>query len=96
MGQLVDRYARIYNDALTVVECIGGYGDSVVLTLMDLGYPNLYYDNPQMKNYTNQNLLKVQNAFEQQKQLPGFRTSALRFTVLSSVWYKTRFLTLSF
>lgn len=84
VGQLVDRYARIYNDALTVVECIGGYGDSVVLTLMDLGYPNLYYDNPQMKNYTNQNLLKVQNAFEQQKQLPGFRTSALRLQMIAN------------
>ena len=84
VGQLVDRYAMIYNDALTVVECIGGYGDSVVLTLMDLGYPNLYYDNPQMKNYTNQNLLKVQNAFEQQKQLPGFRTSALRLQMIAN------------
>lgn len=84
VGQLVDRYARIYNDALTVVECIGGYGDSVVLTLMDLGYPNLYYDNPQMKNYTNQNLLKVQNVFEQQKQLPGFRTSALRLQMIAN------------
>ena len=67
-----------------LVECIGGYGDSVVLTLMDLGYPNLYYDNPQMKNYTNQNLLKVQNAFEQQKQLPGFRTSALRLQMIAN------------
>lgn len=84
VGQLVDRYARIYNNALTVVECIGGYGDSVVLTLMDLGYPNLYYDNPQMKNYTNQNLVKVQNVFDQQKQLPGFRTSALRLQMIAN------------
>ena len=83
-GQLVDRYGRIYNDALTVIECIGGYGDSVVLTLMDLGYPNLYYDNPQMKNYTNQNLVKVQNVFDQQKQLPGFRTSALRLQMIAN------------
>lgn len=83
-GQLVDRYARIYNEALTVIECIGGYGDSVVLKLMDLGYPNLYYDNPQMKNYTNQNLLKVQNVYDQQKQLPGFRTSALRLQMIAN------------
>lgn len=84
VGQLVDRYARIYNDALTVVECIGGYGDSVVLTLMDLGYPNLYYDNPQMKNYTNQNLITAQSASDQQKQLPGFRTSALRLQMIAN------------
>lgn len=84
VGQLVDRYARIYNDALTVVECIGGYGDSVVLTLMDLGYPNLYYDNPDIKNYTNQNLIKVNTKHEQQKQLPGFRTSALRLQMIAN------------
>lgn len=84
VGQLVDRYARIYNDALVVIECIGGYGDSVVLTLMDLGYPNLYYDNPQMKNYTNQNMMKVQTSIDQQKQLPGFRTSALRLQMIAN------------
>lgn len=84
VGQLVDRYARIYNDALVVVEAIGGYGDSVVLALMDLGYPNLYYDNPQMKNYTNQNMMKAQTAIDQQKQLPGFRTSALRLQMIAN------------
>lgn len=84
VGQLVDRYARIYNDALVVIECIGGYGDSVVLTLMDLGYPNLYYDNPQMKNYTNQNMMKASTTIDQQKQLPGFRTSALRLQMIAN------------
>lgn len=77
VGQLVNRYGTIYNNALAVVECIGGYGDAVVLALMELNYPNLYYDNPKLKNYISQN----SKAFfykNQQEQLPGFRTSALR------------------
>ena len=84
-GQLIDRYARIYNNALVVTECIGGYGDAIVLALLDLKYPNLYYDNPQIKNYTNQNKMqKGINAYEQQNQLPGFRTSSLRLQMISN------------
>lgn len=83
VGQLVERYARIYNNAFTVVECIGGYGDSVVLTLMELGYQNLYYDSPQIKNYTIQNE-KQQTHKEIQKQLPGFRTSSLRLQMIAN------------
>ncbi|MDE5888895.1 MAG: hypothetical protein K2H20_02625, partial [Bacilli bacterium] len=56
IGQLADRYGRIYNNALVVVECIGGYGDSVILTLQQLNYPNLYYDDTNLKNYTNDNI----------------------------------------
>jgi hypothetical protein len=40
IGALADRYGRVYNNALAVVECIGGYGDSVVLKLKNLGYRN--------------------------------------------------------
>lgn len=83
VGQLVDRYGRIYNNALSVVECIGGYGDSVVLTLMDLGYPNLYYDNPKLKNYTS----PTSNMFsfrQDEYHLPGFRTSALRQQMIAN------------
>ena len=84
-GQLIDRYARIYNNALVVTECIGGYGDAIVLALLDLKYPNLYYDNPQIKNYTNQNKMqKGISAYEQQNQLPGFRTSSLRLQMISN------------
>ena len=83
VGQLVDRYGRIYNNALAVVECIGGYGDPVILTLMDLNYPNLYYDNPKLKNYTSQTT-KYLSYKEQQEQLPGFRTSALRLQMIAN------------
>lgn len=84
-GQLINRYGRIYNDALVVTECIGGYGDAIILSLLDLKYPNLYYDNPQIKNYTNQNKMqKGLSYYEQQNQLPGFRTSSLRLQMISN------------
>ena len=59
-GQLLDRYGRIYNDALVVIEAIGGYGDAIALTVMELGYPNLYYDDPSLKNYTNDKMIDLE------------------------------------
>lgn len=83
-GQIVDRYGRIYNDALVVVDGCGGYGDAICLTLLDLGYPNLYYDDPSLKNYTNENLMKKGANKEKEKQLPGFRTNSLRLQMISN------------
>lgn len=84
VGALVDRYARIYNNALAVVECIGGYGDSVVLTLKKLGYPNLYYDETTvLKTYTNDYAKKLFNKKDDEK-LPGFRSNALRIQMISN------------
>lgn len=84
-GQILDRYGRIYNDALIVVDSCGGYGDAVCLTLLDLGYPNLYYDDPSLKNYTNENLTTTKTmGKESEKQLPGFRTSSLRLRMISN------------
>lgn len=84
VGALVDRYGRIYNNALAVVECIGGYGDTVVLTLKNLGYPNLYYDEtPSLKTYTNDYAKKIFNKKDEEK-LPGFRSNALRIQMISN------------
>lgn len=85
VGQLIDRYGRVYNNALVVVEAIGGYGDSVALSLLELGYPNLYYDDPTLKNYTNENMAKFTNhKFDQKNRLPGFRSNALRLQMISN------------
>lgn len=85
IGQIVDRYGRIYNNAFVVTENIGGYGDSVSLTLLELNYPNLYYDDPSLKNYTNQNLVSTKSSYDiQQNQLPGFRSNALRLQMISN------------
>ena len=85
VGALVDKYGRIYNNAYVVVECIGGYGDSVVLTLLKLGYPNLYYDQTQvLNNYTADYLKQKMNRSNNNSQLPGFRSGALRIQMISN------------
>lgn len=84
IGGLADRYGRIYNNALAVVDAIGGYGDAVVLTLKNLGYPNLYYDETTvLKTYTNDYARKLLNKKDDEK-LPGFRSNALRIQMISN------------
>ena len=80
---LLDRYGRIYNDALVVVEALGGYGDAVVLTLMNLGYPNLYYDESTLKNYTSEITASKFNK-RAGEALPGFRSNGLRIQMISN------------
>ena len=84
VGQLVYRYGTVYNNALAVVEAIGGYGDSIILTLQELGYPNLYYDDTNLKNYTNDTIKTKKNNIDTKQQLPGFRTNALRLQMISN------------
>ncbi len=84
IGQLVYRYATVYNNAFTVVECIGGYGDAVVLTLQQLGYDNLYYDDINLKNYTNETIKTKKASYDNSNQLPGFRSNALRLQMISN------------
>lgn len=84
IGQLVYRYATVYNNAFAVIECIGGYGDAVVLTLQQLGYDNLYYDDVNLKNYTNETIKSKKASYDNSKQLPGFRSNALRLQMISN------------
>ena len=84
VGQLVYRYGTVYNDALAVVEAIGGYGDAIILTLQELGYSNLYYDDTNLKNYTNDTIKTKKNNIDAKQQLPGFRTNALRLQMISN------------
>lgn len=82
IGELANTYGRIYNNAFCVVESIGGYGDATILMLMRLGYPNLYYDDPNLKNYTSQN--DASTLPVTQEGLPGFHSNAVRFQMLSN------------
>lgn len=84
VGGLVDKYGRVYNNALAVIEAIGGYGDAVILTLMQLGYPNLYYDETTaLKTYTTDYMNKLLRKSNDEK-LPGFRSNALRIQMISN------------
>jgi len=78
IGEIANNYGRLYNDAFCVVEDIGGYGDATILTMMNLKYPNMYYDDKDLKNYTNPEDANSQPG------LPGFRSSSVRFQMLSN------------
>ena len=83
IGEMVFQYASSYNNALAVVECIGGYGDATVLMLQRLRYPNLYYEQPNLKSYT---IERAYSKFDLKPgdQLPGFRSSALRMQMIQA------------
>ena len=75
---------KMYGDAFTVIDCIGGTGDACVLMMMRLGYTNLYYDDPELKTYTMQreaSSLKVTT----DGKLPGFHSSSVRFQMLTGL-----------
>ena len=80
-GELANSYGHLYNDAFIVVEDIGGYGSASLLTLMNLQYPNLYYDDPSLKKYT---ALEDATSMQVTKDgLPGFHSNSVRFQMLS-------------
>lgn len=82
---LVNRYGTVYNNALAVIEAIGGYGDTIVLSLRDqFHYPNLYYDETAaLKNYTTDYAKKLFKSKDEEK-LPGFRSNGLRLQMISN------------
>lgn len=83
VGELAFNYGVAYNNALIVVECIGGYGDAIVLTLMRMKYTNLYYDDPSLKNYMIQKKYNEYN-LKQDEMMPGFHQSSVRVQMLNN------------
>lgn len=82
LGEIAYWYGNMYGEAFAVVECIGGYGDSTVLSLMRLRYKNLYYDDPNLKAFTVAREASSLQSTNDGK-LPGFHTSQSRFQMLS-------------
>lgn len=83
IGELVYMYASIYNNALVVLDGIGGYSDAAILQLMKMGYPNLYYDDPGLKTYTS-DVSKKRLGLQEGDALPGFRTNTMRTQMLAN------------
>lgn len=83
IGEMVFEYATSFNNALVVVDCIGGYGDATVLTLQRLGYKNLYHEQPELKTYTIERAYSKFNA-KAGDALPGFRNNALRMQMIQA------------
>lgn len=87
IGEIVFNYGLMYNNALVVVEGLGGVGDPAILYLMRNKYPNLYYDDDNLKKYTTQtDYMRYKNSGHTNKMehLAGFRTNAVRFQMLTN------------
>lgn len=82
IGEIAYYYAMMYNNAFTIIDCIGGTGDACLLTMMRLGYKNLYYDDPTLKTYTMQrDASSIQLTSD--GRLPGFHSNSVRFQMLT-------------
>lgn len=82
IGALVFQYGKLYNDAFIVVDATGGQGDAAILTLLNLGYKNLYYEDGNQKTYTLQNQSYQRETY--MDRLPGFHFQGNRYPVLSN------------
>lgn len=83
IGQMAYNYAKMYNEAYIIVDSTGGVGDACLLTLIQLGYKNIYYEDSSQKTYTIQYASKpLFNNY--QDKLPGFHFQGNRFPVLSN------------
>lgn len=86
IGEIANNYGLTYHNgkepAYIVVEDIGGYGSSTILTLLNLQYPNMYYDDPSLKTYTS---ITAATPIKVDKDgLPGFHSNSVRFQMLSN------------
>ena len=82
IGYIACTYAKMYNNAFVIIDSTGGIGDACILTLIQLGYKNIYYEDGSQKTYTVQYSTKP--LFSNQDKLPGFHFQGNRFPVLSS------------
>lgn len=82
LGEIAYKYGLTYNNALAVIDCIGGVGDACALTMRSLGYSNLYYDDPNLKDFTIETKYLRTDRNDEDK-LPGFHSSGVRFQTLS-------------
>lgn len=83
IGGLLYQYGKLYNDAFIVVDCTGGSGDAAILSLLQMGYTNLYYDDSVQKTYTVQNRSKSLG-IQYADKLPGFHFQGNRYPVLAN------------
>ena len=87
VGELIYKYANMYNEAFVVVDCIGGVGDAAILILQRLKYKHLYYDDPELKNYTLQRDASALKPRKEDGRLPGFHNNSVRFQMLTQFAY---------
>lgn len=82
IGAMVYNYATMYNEAFVVIDATGGQGDAATLTLLNMGYKNMYYEDANQKTYMIQNPTKKYDQYT--NRLPGFHFQGNRYPVLSN------------
>ena len=82
IGGMIFQYATMYNNAFVVADATGGQADALLLTLIQLGYKNLYYEDSSQKTYTVQNSTKNYDGYTDK--LPGFHFQGNRYPVLAN------------
>ena len=82
IGAIGYQYATMYNDAFIVVDSTGGQGDAAILTLLQMGYKNMYYEDMNQKSYMVQRSTKNYDGYTDK--LPGFHFQGNRYPVLSN------------
>ena len=83
IGAMAYNYGMAYGQAFIVVEDIGGQGTATILTLQNMEYPNMYYDDPNLKSVTMEREVSTLKKNKEGK-LPGFHSSNVRYQMLSS------------
>lgn len=82
IGAIAYQYASLYNDAYVVVDATGGQGDAAILTMLQMGYKNMYYEDSTQKTYTMQRTTKNYESYTDK--LPGFHFQGNRYPVLAN------------
>ncbi len=89
LAELADQYGRVYGDALAIIDCVGSSGDACALKMQELSYPNLYYDDANLKNITSENPKLTQ--VNDEKKIPGFKAGYLRHKMIMNLEKMLRF-----
>ena len=83
IGNIVYNYATLYNNAYVIFDATGGQADAAILTMINLGYKNFYYEDNVQKTYMVQHSSKQYNG-DLTDTLPGFHFQGNRYPVLSN------------
>jgi len=82
IGAICYQYATMYNDAFVVFDATGGQSDAAIITMLQLGYKNMYYEDSSQKTYMVQNSTKNYDSYTDK--LPGFHFQGNRYPVLAN------------
>lgn len=81
LGILADRYGRKYGDALAIVDITGGIGQTTIIKMLDLSYPNIHYSLGAGSAVVKQQLKRYK---QKDDKIPGFTIGINRSTIIET------------